>query len=90
MSSMIQSSPVPLEAELGLSQVVEAKLESYLAALNGDKPASGLYDHIIREVERPLLAIALKISKNNKVKAAQILGINRNTLRKKLQTLGLE
>lgn len=70
--------------------MVEAKLESYLTALKGDKPAAGLYDHIIREVEKPLLTIALKITNNNKVKAAQILGINRNTLRKKLQILGLE
>ncbi|MDR2464270.1 MAG: hypothetical protein LBD36_01475 [Holosporales bacterium] len=47
-------------------------------------PASGLYDIVISEVERPLLFLTLKFAGGNQKKAAKILGINRNTLRKKL------
>jgi two-component system nitrogen regulation response regulator GlnG len=52
-------------------------------------PADGLYDRILHEIERPLLAIALSSTRGNQVRAAKLLGLNRNTLRKKLRDLDL-
>jgi DNA-binding protein Fis len=79
-----------LNLKSGLSFMVEEKLEKYFKDLNGNLPSSGFYDQIIREVERPLIKMTLKIVQGNKVKAAKILGINRNTLRKKMLELGLK
>ncbi|MBL9028989.1 MAG: Fis family transcriptional regulator [Caedimonas sp.] len=76
--------------EIGLDCVVESKLKTYFKALNGDPPTTNLHARIIREVEKPLIALALKHTKGNKVKAAALLGMNRNTLYKKIQELGLE
>ncbi len=70
---------------VGLSYIVEAKLKEYFLALGDIKPTCHLYEHVIREVERPLLCLVLEQVKGNKGKAADLLGINRNTLRKKLQ-----
>ena len=53
-------------------------------------PSSGLYDRILREMERPLLTVTLEATRGNQVKAAEVLGLNRNTLRKKIRDLGLE
>jgi two-component system nitrogen regulation response regulator GlnG len=52
-------------------------------------PAPGLYDRVLAEVERPLIQQALTATKGNQIRAAAVLGINRNTLRKKIQTLGI-
>lgn len=74
----------------GLGTLIERKLRCYFDALDGDAPVSRLYDQIMREVERPLLSIALEKSHGQKGKAAEILGINRNTLRKKLLELDID
>ncbi|MFN7709619.1 MAG: helix-turn-helix domain-containing protein [Holosporales bacterium] len=68
----------------GLASLVETKVREYFKHLNGDRPAHGLYAQIMREVERPLLSLAMEAANGNKVRAAELLGINRNTLRKKL------
>jgi nitrogen metabolism transcriptional regulator, NtrC, Fis family len=73
----------------GLAEIVHNKLSSYFEALNGDQPALGLYDQIIKEVEKPLIQVVLEKVSGNKVKAAHILGINRNTLAKKIKDLGI-
>ena len=67
----------------GLGSVIEAFLNDYFVAHEGLLPTAGLYDRILREVERPLLRSTLKLVRGNQKKAAEILGINRNTLRKK-------
>ncbi len=53
-------------------------------------PAAGLYDRVLEEVERPLIQLTLAATRGNQVRAAEILGLNRNTLRKKIQDLGVE
>ena len=62
--------------------VVQA-LEDYFRALDGEKPAA-VYPMVIRMVERPMLEVVLKQARGNQTLAAEMLGINRNTLRKKL------
>ena len=64
-------------------------LDSYFATLNGHKPGQ-LYDMVIREVEEPLFRAVLTYAAGNQSRAADILGINRGTLRKKLKIYGLE
>ncbi|MBX3487385.1 MAG: Fis family transcriptional regulator [Candidatus Paracaedibacteraceae bacterium] len=74
----------------GLSSIVEEFIDSYFVALEGSLPASGLYDRVIQEVERPLLKATLQSVRGNQKKAAEILGINRNTLRKRLTELQID
>ena len=55
-----------------------------------DLPPDGLFDRILAEVERPLLRLTLAAVRGNQLKAAKLLGINRNTLRKKLTERGID
>ncbi len=73
----------------GLAASVEHHLQAYFAAHEMGLPAPGLYERVLQEIERPLLSAALAACQGNQVKAAELLGLNRNTLRKKIQTLGL-
>lgn len=77
-------------AAKGLSGLIENFLNEYFVAHEDVLPAKGLYDRIIREVEKPLLIVMLKQVNCNQKKAAEILGINRNTLRKKLDELKID
>lgn len=78
---------VPLE-ELSLEDVVRAKLRGLLMRLEG-YPIDDLYEQVLDRIERPLLAEVLQRTSGNQIKAAEMLGINRNTLRAKLQQRGL-
>jgi Fis family transcriptional regulator len=71
-----------------LAQAVTTALEKYFTELNGET-ASNVHDMVISCVEKPLLQVVMMQAKNNQTVAAQILGINRNTLRKKLGDHGL-
>jgi len=73
----------------GLAQSVERHIKSYFAAHGDSLPASGLYDRILREIERPLLQLTLDATRGNQVRAADVLGLNRNTLRKKIRELDI-
>jgi two-component system, NtrC family, nitrogen regulation response regulator GlnG len=77
-------------SEVGLARLVEHQLARYINADRQVLPASGLYDRIIHEVERPLLRLVLNLVNGNKIQAAKVLGINRNTLLKKLRQHGLD
>ena len=77
------------DAERPLATLVERALERYFEDLKG-QPPSGLYELTIRQVERPLLEIILRESGGNISKAAQALGMNRATLRKKLAKYGVK
>ncbi|MBW7056428.1 sigma-54 dependent transcriptional regulator [Paracoccus bogoriensis] len=84
-----QTIPMPA-AHARLSDSVEAHLQRYFD-LHGDAlPPPGLYDRILREIERPLLQVALDATGGNQLRCADLLGINRNTLRKKLTELNIE
>jgi len=80
---------LPARDDRGLSASIERHLETYFAAHGGGLPASGLYERVLREIERPLIALTLAATRNNQIKAARVLGINRNTLRKKIRALGI-
>lgn len=69
----------------GLSEAAEYHLNRYFQAHRGHLPSSGLHERIMREVERPLLQITLAATNGNQIKAAEVLGLNRNTLRKKIR-----
>jgi two-component system nitrogen regulation response regulator GlnG len=74
----------------GLSATVERHLRDYFDAHEHGLPSTGLYERILQEVERPLLSVTLSECGGNQLRAAELLGLNRNTLRKKLRDLGLE
>jgi two-component system, NtrC family, nitrogen regulation response regulator GlnG len=77
-------------ANEGLSAAVERHLKEYYAAHKDSLPAAGLYDRVLREVERPLILLTLAATRGNQIRAAQLLGLNRNTLRKKIRELDIE
>lgn len=69
---------------------VDACLKTYFKDLNGMSPAAGMYIKVISQVEKPLIEHVLRYVRCNQVRAASILGINRNTLRKKIQALNID
>ncbi len=71
-----------------IAQSVSHALERYFADLDGEKPVN-IYDMVMRQVERPLLESVMSRVGNNQTQAAEILGITRNTLRRKLTDHGL-
>jgi two-component system nitrogen regulation response regulator GlnG len=73
-----------------LSASIEHHLMRYFATHGDQLPPPGLYDRIVQEVERPLISICLAATRGNQIRAAHLLGLNRNTLRKKIRDLGLE
>ncbi|WP_232830324.1 nitrogen regulation protein NR(I) [Oceanicella sp. SM1341] len=85
-SSALEPSGGPNE-KLGAS--VEAHLRRYFSLHGGALPPPGLYERVIREVELPLIALSLAATQGNQLKAADLLGINRNTLRKKINDLDI-
>jgi two-component system nitrogen regulation response regulator GlnG len=98
-AAMVEQEPAALPRGQGphdngsgetLSQSVERHLNGYFQAHPHGLPASGLYDRILREIERPLLSLSLQATRGNQIKAAELLGLNRNTLRKKLRDLDLQ
>ena len=81
------SAPPPREGTL--EQLIQAKLEECVRGL-GTRESANLYELVLGLVERPLLRAVLRETGGNQLRAAALLGINRNTLRKKLRALGLK
>jgi two-component system nitrogen regulation response regulator GlnG len=73
-----------------LGGAIERHVGRLLEAQDGTLPQAGLYGRIMREVERPLIARALSVTRGNQLKAADLLGLNRNTLRKKIRELDIQ
>jgi len=78
------------EGPQSLAASVEQYLTQYFLSQGDRLPPPGVYDRIVQEVERPLISICLAATRGNQIRAAQLLGLNRNTLRKKIRDLGLE
>ena len=71
-----------------LAKCVTDSLEQYFRDLDGEKPAA-IYDMVLKSIEKPMLELVLVKAGSNQTLAAEMLGINRNTLRKKLKQHGL-
>ena len=72
-----------------LSERVEQYLSGYFASFGKELPPPGLYDRVIRQVELPLLTAALAATRGNQIRAAELLGLNRNTLRSRIRALDI-
>jgi len=71
-------------AKINLSDNVDILLDQYFEDLSGDEP-SAIYEMVITTIEKPLLLYIMNQAEGNQSNAAKILGLNRNTLRKKLK-----
>ena len=76
--------------EESLSDAIERHLRTYFSAHRDGLPAAGLYGRILHEMERPLIGLSLEATRGNQVQAASLLGLNRNTLRKKIRELDID
>lgn len=72
-----------------MARTVRRAIEGYFKDLDGEK-ASGVYDMVINSVEKPLLESVLTRVRGNQTHAALMLGLNRNTLRKKMKAHGIK
>jgi two-component system nitrogen regulation response regulator GlnG len=72
-----------------LSEQVERYLSGYFASFGKELPPPGLYERVIRQVELPLLTAALAATRGNQIRAAELLGLNRNTLRSRIRALDI-
>ena len=76
-------------SKVNLSNDIDTLLDQYFKDLSGENP-SGVYDMVIQSVEKPLLLYIMNLAEGNQSKASDILGLNRNTLRKKLKQHKIE
>jgi Fis family transcriptional regulator len=77
------------DRENELSLTVRKMMKQYFNDLDGEKP-SGIYNMVVNCVEKPLLEVVMYHAQGNQTRAAELLGINRNTLRKKLLEHGID
>ena len=77
----------PRESEL--SSCVRRVMKQYFKDLDGEVPAD-VYDMVLHNIEKPMLQVVMSHVQGNQTKAADLLGLNRNTLRKKLQQHGID
>src|SRR6185312_4517312 len=84
-----QSASATAAAPEPLAQAVERHIRQFLAAHADGLMPSDIYDRVIAEVERPLIQMTLSATRGNQIKAAAMLGLNRNTLRKKIRDLDI-
>lgn len=88
LANQIHDHSYAMDAQTPLRIYVECVVREYFKAL-GDEMPTDLYELILKEVELPLLTVVLEQTRGNQSKCAQILGLNRGTLRKKLKTYHL-
>jgi Fis family transcriptional regulator, factor for inversion stimulation protein len=86
--SRAEAATLPGGRSVPLRSHTEQALDSYFTSLNGHAPGH-LYELVMREVEEPLFRAVLDYAEGNQSRAADILGINRGTLRKKLKNYGI-
>ncbi len=75
--------------ENDMARHVRKALKEYFKDLDGEKPCCGMYDMVMGCVEKPLIEMVLEHAGGNQTHASEMLGINRNTLRKKMQQHGI-
>lgn len=75
---------------LAMEHYLRKQIAGYFAALGGQLPRPGLYERMLARLEKPLIEATLRATGGNQIKAAEVLGINRNTLRKKMRDLGID
>ena len=85
-AALRQSAP---DSDISIGQAVEHNMQKYFSAFGDELPPSGLYDRVLAELELPLLLACLTATRGNQIRAAELLGLNRNTLRKKVRELGI-
>jgi Fis family transcriptional regulator len=68
-----------------VAQYVRQAVDDYFTDLDGENPSCAVYDMVINCVEKPLIETVLSHAGGNQTRAAELLGLNRNTLRKKIQ-----
>jgi two-component system nitrogen regulation response regulator GlnG len=68
---------------------MERAIADLFRSFAGANPQVGLYHRVLHDLEAPLIAATLTLTRGNQIKAAEILGLNRNTLRKKIRDLNL-
>ena len=68
-----------------VARYVREAVEDYFKDLDGEEPSCGVYDMVMNCVEKPLIETVLHQAGGNQTRAAELLGLNRNTLRKKIQ-----
>ena len=78
--------PLKLPAN-NLASAMETYLEEHFTKYGSQLPPPGLYGRVLSEVERPLITMSLALTRGNQVQTANLLGLNRNTLRKKIREL---
>jgi two-component system nitrogen regulation response regulator GlnG len=83
-----QSVAAPAGGE-GFEAAVERAVADLFRSFGGASPQVGLYHRVLHDLEAPLIAATLTLTRGNQIKAAEILGLNRNTLRKKIRDLNL-
>jgi two-component system nitrogen regulation response regulator GlnG len=93
-AELAETSPPAAPAEgpepQSLGGAAERHLRTYFDAHTDSPPPAGLYGRVLKEMERPLISLTLEATRGNQIKAAQILGLNRNTLRKKIRELDIQ
>jgi two-component system nitrogen regulation response regulator GlnG len=89
LGSATREESAQMSGDGGFESALAQRLATEFAAARPGLPAPGLYDRVLAEVERPMIAQALQATGGNQIRAAAVLGINRNTLRKKIQSLSL-
>jgi two-component system nitrogen regulation response regulator GlnG len=77
------------EESINIAQAVEKRMQSYFAEFSNNLPPSGLYERFLPDFEHPLILAALAATNGNQIRAAELLGLNRNTLRKKIRELNI-
>lgn len=88
MTVIAPEAPTHKASATPLRLQVQAALQDYFYNLEGQAPSS-LYKLVLQEVEAPLLEAVMNHTRGNQTRAAEMLGINRSTLRKKLKQYGL-
>ena len=89
LASIQQDKKDNLKTFISLNDVIEEHLKKYFSKYTKDSIPNDLYNSFLKEIEKPLIMQTLEVTDGNQIKASKILGLNRNTLRKKIKDLGI-